>query len=157
MKLLRAGLDPRSAWRALAFGVLGAAILVGGTALGEKLPFASGFYGRLLYIWAVFALAGIVTLPGWPALFKVQLAYAYAARIPVVVVMLVAFQQNWATHYSAAPTDTPPGMTLWPKFLWLGFFPQLILWIGYTLVSGMLLGGIVALLGRWFRPRIAGR
>jgi len=153
VRLLRAGEGPRSAWLALAWGVLGAVVLVGGTALGGKLPFASGFYSRLLYIWVVFALAGIFTLPGWPALFKVQLAYAYAARIPVVVVMLVTFQQNWVTHYSAAPPDTPAGMTLWPKFLWLGFFPQLILWVGFTLASGMLVGGIVAVFGRWIPRR----
>jgi hypothetical protein len=142
---------PRSAWRAISFAVLGAAVLVGGTALGVRLPFVSGFYSRLLYIWAVFALAGIVTFPGWPALFKIQLAYAYAARFPVVIVMFLAFQQGWATHYSAAPSDTPPGMALWPKFLWLGFFPQLILWVGFTLASGMLFGGVIAGLYNLFR------
>jgi hypothetical protein len=130
------------------FAALGAAVLVGGTFLAKALPSVSGFYGRLLYIWAVFALAGIATLPGWPALFKIQLAYAYAARIPVVLVMFVAFQQGWVTHYSAAPPDTPPGIALWPKFLWLGFFPQLIGWVGFTLVSGMLLGSIVTVLAR---------
>ena len=127
-------------------------VLVGGSMLGPKLPALSGFYGRLLYIWAVFALAAIVTLPGWPALFKVQLAYAYAARIPVVVVMFLAFQQNWVTHYSAAPPDTPPGMALWSKFLWLGFIPQLIFWVGFTMVSGMLFGALIGALARFFKP-----
>ncbi|MGD0222256.1 MAG: hypothetical protein ABSF71_07950 [Terriglobia bacterium] len=151
MKLVRSGAGPRSAWQAMGFAALGVAVVFGGTFLGQALPSVSGFYGRLLYIWAVFALGGIATFPGWPALFKVQLAYAYAARIPVVIIMFVAFQQGWVTHYSAAPSDTPPGFALWPKFLWLGFFPQLILWVGFTLVSGMLLGSIVAVLARLFQ------
>jgi hypothetical protein len=151
-RLVRTGAAPRSRWRAIGFATLGAAVLVGGSLLGQALPppFA-GFYGRLLYIWAVFALAGIATLPGWPALFKVQIAYAYAARIPVVIVMFIAFREGWATHYSAAPRDTPPGMALWPKFLWLGFFPQLIFWVGFTLVSGMLSGSVSAVLARMVR------
>ena len=150
-RLVRAGVGPRSAWRAMVFAALGAAVLVGGSSLGGALPFVSGFYARLLYIWIVFALAGVVIFPGWPALFKLQLAYAYAARIPVVLVMFLAFQQGWVTHYSAAPRDTPPGIALWPKFLWLGFFPQLTFWVGFTLVSGMLSGGIVAVLARLFK------
>ena len=150
-KLVRTGAGPRSAWQAMGFAALGAAVLIGGSFVGQGLPSFSGFYARLLYIWTVFVLAGIVTLPGWPALFKVQLAYAYAARIPVVIVMFLAFQQGWATHYSAAPSDTPPGIALWPKFLWLGFFPQLIFWVGFTLVSGMLSGGVVAVLARLFQ------
>jgi len=151
VKLVRTGAGPRSAWKAMGFAVLGAAVLLGGGFLGQALPSLSGFYGRLLYIWAVFALAGIVTLPGWPALFKTLLAYAYSARIPVVIVMFVAFQKGWVTHYSAAPPDTPPGIALWPKFLWLGFFPQLIFWVGFTLVSGMLLGCTVAVLARFYQ------
>ena len=151
VKLVRAGAAPRSAWKAMGFALLGAAVMLGGGFLGQSQPSLSGFYARLLYIWAVLALAAIVTLPGWPALFKVQLAYAYSARIPVVIVMFVAFQKGWVTHYSAAPPDTPPGMALWPKFLWLGFFPQLILWVGFTLVSGMLLGCTIAVLARLFQ------
>ena len=70
----------------------------------------------------------------------------------MVLVMFAAFQQGWVTHHSAAPSDAPPGMALFPKFLWLGLFPQLILWVGFTLVSGMLMGGIVALLASFFQP-----
>ena len=135
----------------MGFTLLGAALLVGGGFLGPMLPSLTGFYSRLIYIWVVYVLAALVTLPGWLALFKVQLAYAYAARIPVVVVMFVAFQQGWVTHYSAGPRDTPPGFTLWPKFLWLGFFPQLTFWVGFTMVSGMLFAGIVAVIARLFQ------
>jgi len=151
VRSLRAGAGPRSAWRALGFALLGVVLIVGGGRLGSMLPGLSGFYGRLMYIWAVFVLAALVTLPGWPALFKVQLAYAYAARIPVVVVMFIAFQQGWLTHYSAAPRDTPAGMTLWPKFLWLGFVPQLTFWVAFTMVTGMLFAGIAAVIARLYQ------
>ena len=151
VRLLRTGAGPRSAGRALGFALLGAALVVGGGMLGPMLPSLSGFYSRLIYIWVVYVVAALITLPGWPELFKVQLAYAYAARIPVVVVMFVAFQQEWVTHYSALPRDTPPGFSLWPKFLWLGFFPQLTIWVGFTMVSGMLLGAIIAVVARLFR------
>ena len=152
VRLLRSGAGPRSTWRALGFALLGAVLLVGGRPLGSALPSLSGFYGRLIYVWVVLVLAALLTLPGWPALFKVQLAYAYAARIPVAVVMFIAFQQGWITHYSATPRDTPPGLTLWPKFLWLGFFPQLTFWVAFTVVSGMLFAGIVAVLVDLFKP-----
>jgi hypothetical protein len=71
----------------------------------------------------------------------------------VVIVMFVAFQGNWGTHYDAAPPDFP-GMGLWAKFLWLGFFPQLTLWVGFTIVTGMLCGTIAAALLRLRRSGV---
>jgi hypothetical protein len=152
VKLARRGEGPGSAWRAIWFALLGVAVFLGGSFLGPKIPAVSGFYARLIYVWVLFALAAIATLPGWPALFKVQLAYAYTARIPVAVVMFLAFHQNWVTHYSAVPHDMPAGMGLWSKFLWLGFFPQLIFWVGFTVVTGMLFGAIVGVFARFFKP-----
>jgi hypothetical protein len=32
---------------------------------------------------------------------------------------------------------------LWPKYLWLGFFPQLVFWVGFTILLGSL-SGIIA-------------
>ena len=43
----------------------------------------------------------LVTL-GWPALFKTLVAYGYAARIPVAIVMFFALRGHWGTHYDAA-------------------------------------------------------
>jgi len=151
VRLVRVGSGPRSPWRALGFALLGVVVVIGGSALGQGLHSLSGFYARLVYIWALLAVAGVATLPGWPELFKVQLAYAYAARIPVVIIMLLAFQLGWVTHYSAAPPDTPAGFGPWSNFLWLGFFAQSVFWVGFTMVTGMLSGGVVAVVTRLCR------
>ena len=152
MRLASAGEGPRSALRAIAFGILGALVIFA-SAPAERLAFrtAPSFQVRLLFGWAMFALAGLVTLPGWPRLWKTLLAYAYAARIPVVIIMFFAFRGAWGTHYDALPSDFT-STSLMSKWLWLGFFPQLILWVGFTLASGMLFGGIAGAITRLFRP-----
>jgi hypothetical protein len=144
VNLVRAGQGPPSASRAVIFAVLGAAIVVAGFFLPGILSRFS-LHEYLLCLWANLALAALLTLPGWRALFKVLLAYAYAARIPVAVIMLLAFIGHWGTHYDAAPPNVSFA-SVWTEFLWLGFFPQLIFWVGYTIVAGTLCGSIVAAL-----------
>ena len=41
-------------------------------------------------------------------------------------------------------------MSLLPKFLWLAFFPQLVLWVGFTVVAGSMTGSLAA---AWMRRR----
>lgn len=144
VKLVRAGERPPSPSRAVVFAVLGAIVGVGGLFLESHLPLTT-FHEQLLYIWSVSALAALVTLPGWRALFKLLLAYAYGARIPVAVIMILAFQGHWGTHYDAAPPNVSFA-SVWTEFLWLGFFAQLVFWVGYTIVAGTLFGSIVAAL-----------
>ena len=50
---------------------------------------------------------------------------------------------GWGTHYDAvdARFATAP---LWSNFFYEAFLPQLLLWIGYTVVVGSLFGDIVA-------------
>jgi hypothetical protein len=133
-----------SAWRLLGFALLGVTVMVGSTLLAVHLSFNRTFQGRLIYFWLAYVLAALVTFPGWPSLFKTLLAYAYAARLPVAILMFFAFRGNWGTHYDAPPPDLPAGMGLWPKYLWLGFFPQLTFWVGFTIVAGMLFGALAA-------------
>jgi hypothetical protein len=151
VKLSLAGEGPRSVWRAAGYAALAVVVIYGLGFAGSRLHIGSSIQGRLVYIWAASAVAALVTLPGWPALFKTVLAYAYSARIPVAVVMYFAFLRNWGTHYDALPSDMPAGAGFWSKFLWLGFFPQMIFWVGYTIVTGMLFGSVAALLVRAFR------
>ena len=79
--------------------LLSIAVVFGAQKLG--LPFAASL--------AIFAVASLVALfiamRGWPALGRVLVAYGLAARIPVIIVMLVAMLGNWGTHYDAAPPD----------------------------------------------------
>ena len=151
IRLVRSGHAPSSHWRALAFAGLGVAIILaqGLFASGlEKLGLQPSFQVRLVFIWALLAVAAVATLPGWPALFKTQVAYAYSARIPVAIIMFFAFRGHWGTHYDAAPSDVPAGIGLWAKYFWLAFFPQLLFWVGFTVVSGMVFGSLAAPLAR---------
>jgi hypothetical protein len=150
-RLLAGGQGPTSAWRALGWAIFAVAVIIALAYLGSVLHIERSFKGRLIYIWLVTAIAALVTLLGWPALFKAIVAYGYAARIPVAVAMFFAFRGSWGTHYDALPSDMPPGYSLWGKYWLLGFFPQLVFWVGYTVVSGMLLGGITAVISRLIR------
>jgi hypothetical protein len=83
----------------------------------------------------------------WPAYWNAMLAYALAARIPVIIIMYLAMQGNWNTHYDAAPPNIvyPNLMT---KFLALGLFPQIFFWIPFTVILCGLLGTIAAAIGK---------
>jgi hypothetical protein len=150
-RLSSGGQGPASAWRASGRAILAVAVIIALAYLGSVQHIEKSFTGRLIYIWLVIAIAALLALPGWPALFKAMVAYGYAARIPVAVLMLLAFRGNWGTHYDALPPDMPPGFGLWGKYFLLGLFPQLIFWVGYTVVSGMLLGSITAAVFRLIR------
>jgi hypothetical protein len=80
------------------------------------------------------------------ALGKTLCAYGLAARIPVLLVMLLAILGNWGTHYDVLP----PGMTLdvspWTKWFLIGVVPQLTGWMAFTLGIGALFGGLALLI-----------
>jgi hypothetical protein len=150
-RLSSEGQGPTSAWRANGRAIFAVVVIIALAYLGSIQHVQRSFKGRLIYIWLVMVIAALLTLPGWPALFKAMLAYGYAARIPVAVLMFFAFRGNWGTHYDALPPDMPLGYGLWGKYSLLGLFPQLIFWVGYTVVSGMLLGSITAAVLRLIR------
>jgi len=148
--LVRAGESPTSAWRAIGVAVLGWVILFASQFLGRRFIFPHGFKVALIFFWAMWALAGLLQLAAWPALFKVLLAYGYAARVPVAVLMFLAFMGRWGTHYDALP----PGWVstgFWSDFIWLGLLPQFLLWVGFTIVAGMLFGSVAAAVARALR------
>ncbi len=140
-KLLEAGHAPEARWRPLSHGFLGLLTIFvpGAAAQALKLPMAAVF--------GIFVIASIVALfvglRGWPALGRTLVAYGLAARIPVVIVMLVAMLGDWGTHYDVAPPELPPMGTM-AKWFWIGVVPQLTTWIAITVAGGMLSGGIVA-------------
>ncbi|HEX9639223.1 MAG TPA: hypothetical protein VGB99_16940 [Acidobacteriota bacterium] len=140
------GSRPERPWRAVGLAVLGAALLAGGVLAAQPLPFKF----RLPAIWAAAAVAALLQRPAWPALFKTLLAYGFAARIPVAILILFALLGDWGTHYDALPPGFEPA-GLWPAFFWLGLMPQLVAWVGLTVVLGALFGTVAAALRR--RPR----
>ena len=159
LKLSARANEPQSVIRAIGFPFLAIVVIYLLSFAGSMIHIQQHFYGRLLYGYTAFALAALVTWPAWPSLFRTLVAYAYSARLPVVVVMFCALWSQWGTHYDAQPPDLSEGMGLLAKYLWLGFFPQLIFWVGVTIVVGMLFGGLAAGLARVVRraPRAVAR
>lgn len=152
LKLSAAGEGPSRPGRAIGFALLGVAVVIAGAYLARPVQARLRFEGVLIYYWLLTALGAGLQYPGWPKLFRVLAAYGYAARIPVVVVMFLAFYGNWGTHYDGLPPGVALDYGLWGKFLWLGFFPQMILWVAFTILFGAFFGTIVALIVRRFRP-----
>ena len=140
LKLIRLGHGPASVGRAIGIPLL-ALLLVPATifvAMKIALPIRIGVLG----VGCIVAL--IVAFRGWPALARTLFAYGLAARIPVVIVMLVAILGNWGTHYELGPPGFPE-MSAIPKWFWIGLVPQLTLWMAFTVIVGSFFGGLAAL------------
>jgi len=149
LKLAGAGDGPASFGKAIGFALLGLVVLFLGGFVAEA-SFAHHPTRALIGLLLMLASAFIPGI-GWRALGNTLLAYAFAARIPVLIVMYFAMHgnggQGWGTHYDVAPPNFPP-QTLGAKFLHLAVFPQMTLWIGWTVVLGSILGIIVAAIAR---------
>ena len=125
-----------------AFGMTIAGLVV--MVLGGFVLVKSGNSAAIAVIGFLLTLvAAFVARVGWPSLGSTLVAYAFAARIPVLIVMYFAMRGGWGTHYDAveARFATAP---LWTKFFYEAFLPQMLLWIGYTVVVGSLFGDIIA-------------
>jgi hypothetical protein len=154
VKLVRAGEFPTGVGAAIGLAVLGFALLplAGFAAAAAGLPQQSfttfGLFVVLSFVGA------FVAYRGWPALGRVLFAYGLAARIPVVIVMLLAMLGNWGTHYDVAPPGFPAMGTL-AKWLAIGVLPQLTIWIWFTMAAGAIAGTITAAVLRAKRPERA--
>lgn len=116
-----------AALRLLAFALLAAA--------GFQRTLASPSQFLLI---AAGAFAGVaVTRSGWPRLWQVLLAYGFAARIPVAIVILLGIMNGWNTHYDSPPPGLPE---LSPFVRWaaIGLIPQFTIWIAVTVILGTL-------------------
>lgn len=67
--------------------------------------------------------------------------------------MYIAMQAGWATHYSAVDPHFAQ-MPFWKQFLDLAFFPQMFIWIGYTVVVGSVFGTIITAIARRGKPAV---
>lgn len=150
LKLAGAGDGPSSVGKAAGFAVLGLVVLV----LGIVLAGATHEHPSILTLVAflVMLVAAFIPGVGWRSLGNSLLAYAFAARIPVLIVMFLAMRgnggQGWGTHYDAPPPNFPPH-SFAAKFFYIAVLPQLTGWIGWTVVVGAIIGVIVvAIMGR---------
>ncbi|GMR23518.1 MAG: hypothetical protein BMS9Abin37_1957 [Acidobacteriota bacterium] len=85
-------------------------------------------------------VAIVLVRRAWPRLGTLLLGYALAARLPVIVTMLGATLNGWETVYDVSPYNVMAGL-----------LPQLTVWIGFTVVVGVLAGAIALALRGWLR------
>jgi hypothetical protein len=142
-RLARSGERPQRVWLAMAVALLALLVL-------PMVGFASvkaGVDPQGLTMLVVFVLSSIVALVvgllAWPAIGRILVAYGLAARIPVILVMLVAMLARWGTHYDVAPPGLP-AMSPIAKWLTIGVMPQLTIWIWFTVGVGSLFGSLAA-------------
>ena len=153
-KLTRAGSGPGRIGRALGITLLALALVPAMGFVMEK----AGIDQQSLTTLGIFVVASLVALgigfTAWPALGRTLVGYGLAARVPVVIVMLVAMLGNWGTHYDVPPSPDFPAMGILAKWLWIGLLPQLTIWMAFTVVIGGLFGiGAAAIARR--RPAAA--
>ena len=142
LKLSGAGEGPENRGRAIRLAIFGLALVFAGGFLGfaPQIDFPGKQAVGLLLIVAAVAFQYVA----WPKLFKTLLAYGYAARIPVAILMFFAIRGNWGTHYDVVPPGFPPDTGFWAKYFQIAFLPQMILWIAFTIITGSLCGSIAA-------------
>ncbi len=150
LKLAKSGTGPKSFFGSVGYSLLGIIVMLVCAFAPSALGIEQGFFDRLLYGWGFFVVSALATRRGWPQLFNALVVYGLAARVPVAVIMFFAFRGNWGTHYDAVPPDMP-ALGLAAKYLWLGLVPQLTLWVGFTVLAGMLFGTIVSGVARLVR------
>jgi hypothetical protein len=152
LKLAKSGQGPAGAGRALGLCLLGFALVPVAGVVSAQL----GVSQQSFTIFAIFVVAsivgGVIAFRAWPALGRVLFAYGLAARIPVVLVMLVAILGNWGTHYDVAPPDFPE-MNVFAKWFLIGVLPQLTIWIWFTIAVGGIFGSaLIATRGKRAAP-----
>ncbi|MGH7493850.1 MAG: hypothetical protein ACREOO_15845 [bacterium] len=147
-KLLAAGQVPPQTGKAFGHALAGLALVIVGLFFAAgRLPIP--FPQIIISYWVIMATGAAIAWRAWPGLGKTLLAYGLAARIPVVVVMFLAMRGNWGTHYDYVGMPPPFQMSLWPKFFWLAFFPQLIFWVSYTILMGVMTGSLALAAWQW--------
>jgi hypothetical protein len=148
LKLGRSGIRPTRPGRSFLIAIVSLVVFYGALRLVRFLHF--GFPMILIPIWSVGIVAAGIAWLGWPSLARVNALYGLSARIPVVIVMFLAMQGHWGTHYDYTGMPAQFQMPFWSGFFWLAFFPQLIFWLSFTVILGNLGGSAAALLGaRW--------
>jgi hypothetical protein len=149
LKQTDAGSGPASAGKAIGYSVVSLVVLF----VGGGLFAASVAHPGILTLLALVLMLGSAFVPGvgWRSLGNTLVAYAFAARIPVLIVMWFAISGNggagWGTHYDAMPPSLAHAPVL-QKFFFAGVLPQMMLWIGWTGAVGSLFGSIVAAIAR---------
>lgn len=145
VKLFDRNLKPSSLRKTILFAFAGIVVVACGAIVAFS-PMVH-FTGRIIVGLLMMVGAAALQYIPWRELAQTLIAYAYLARIPVVIVMFFAMLGHWGTHYDAVlpPYDQLPFLT---KFLYMAIAPQLVMWIVYTMTVGAFIGGIYAAIFR---------
>lgn len=158
-KLIKSGYGPSSVGAAVAAAIGSVVVFVAGSVVAgytETHPGILTLVGFLIALAAAF-----IPGKGWRALGVTLLTYAFAARIPVAIVMLIAMSahggRGLGTHYDVVGGQFAAlASPWWKKFILFGLIPQMTLWIGWTAAVGSLVGTLVtAIFGFGKRPATA--
>lgn len=149
--LIGRGAGPVSPGRAVAHAFMGVGAFVGWAALSLVLvqpapgtvPRPEQFQVQVVTGAAAALAVVVLQARGWPALCRVLLLYAAAARVPVVIVMLLAIFGGWGTHYDAFPAGFPLTGAL-EKWFWGGVLVQMTVHLANTVLLGSLFGSLQA-------------
>ena len=139
-KLAGSGEGPERYGKACGFAVLGVLAFIAGAYLMSRGFAESSKPGWMISGLLVMAVGAALQFVPWGALAKTLIAYAYAARVPVAIVMFFAIRGNWGTHYDALPPEGVIPAGFWLKYLYIALIPQLVMWIAYTIILGALVG-----------------
>jgi hypothetical protein len=150
VKLAKAGYGWQSGGKAVRFALSGLGILVAGGFLGVTMR-ERHIMPLAIVGFAVMLAAAFVAGLGWRAFGRTLLAYAFAARVPILVVMFLAMRGNggagWGTHYDAVDADIAR-LPFAEKYFYTAFLPQMTFWIAWTVIIGALAGIIAAAITR---------
>ncbi len=141
-KLIKGGHGPTSAGKTIGLALLSIVVMMGGFAAvtqitaNQNVQLVVGVIASLVGLWIV--------SKGWPELSKTLVAYAFAARVPVAILMFFAIMGDWGTHYDVPPSPDFPEMGWVAKWIWIGLIPQLTIWIWTTAALGSVFGAITA-------------
>lgn len=141
LQLARSGYGPAEAKQVVGLGFLGLMLLLLGFSISFLLDVQ--FTGKLLSGYIVVAFAAGLQIPSWPRLAKTLFAYGLAVRVPIVIVMLLALQGHWGTHFDNVQAKYAH-MSFGPMIFYFALLPQLIFWVAFTMVTGAFVGGIAA-------------
>ena len=145
-RLWGAGHRPPNLISALGFALLGAAIFFFSMqVMRPRVSTSTAGPLWLLAIWAVSVVAAGLQAFGWRRLAGTLLVYGLGSRAVVVLVMILALAFNWGTHYDFVEQ---PGLRQLPfvtRVVVLALIPQLVAWVGFTILLGCLAGAVTAL------------
>ncbi len=142
LRLASSGEGPSGYGKAFGLTVAGLVVIFAGGFLASRV-IHSGPLSLLLVGMALMLLAAFVPWAGWRSLTRVLLAYAFAARIPVLIVMAIAMHARWGTHYDVVPPAFS-NASFAQRFIYFAVLPQMMSWIGFTVIVGSLFGEIAA-------------